>query len=248
MPAGGNLTLSAENFDVDEHYASMIPGAKAGPHVLLRVTDTGTGIPRNVIDKIFDPFFTTKEIGVGTGLGLSTVLGIVKSHGGFMNVYSEPGHTSFSLFLPALGEEISSAPPHETELPTGRGETILFVDDEPGIRVIAKALLENNGYQVLIAEDGPSALALFAREWSTIQLVLTDMAMPFMSGMSLARTLRRMNPEVRIIISTGREEECRATEIEELQVQACLAKPFTRKKLLETIEQVFSEAAPVLHE
>ena len=101
MADGGCLSLTSENFQVDEHYASMTAGAHAGPHVLIQVSDDGAGIPRHVIDKIFDPFFTTKEIGQGTGLGLSTVIGIVKSYGGFVNVYSEPGHTSFKVFLPA---------------------------------------------------------------------------------------------------------------------------------------------------
>ena len=216
--------------------------SSVGPHVLVQVTDTGTGIPRQVMDKIFDPFFTTKEIGVGTGLGLSTVLGIVKSHGGFINVYSEVGRTSFKIFLPALaGESGVVAAKSEAEVPSGNGETILVVDDEPGIRVIAEALLVKHGYNVLTAEDGPSALAIFARHSSEIQLVMTDMAMPFMDGFSLVRTVRRMNPQIKVIVSTGGDEDCRTAELETLRIQACLTKPYTRAKLLGTIEEVLSD-------
>jgi CheY-like chemotaxis protein len=199
------------------------------------------------MDKIFDPFFTTKEIGVGTGLGLSTVLGIVKTHGGFINVCSKVGRTSFKIFLPALAEESAAlAAQSEAESPSGNGETILVVDDEPGIRVIAEALLVRHGYKVLTAEDGPSALALFARHSSEIQLVLTDMAMPFIDGFSLARTVRRMNPQIKVIVSTGRDEDCRTAGLKTLRIQACLTKPYTRAKLLGTIEKVLSETPPCI--
>lgn len=245
MPNGGTLTLAAENFAVDEHYASMTPGAKAGPHVVLQVTDTGTGIPRNVLDKIFDPFFSTKEIGVGTGLGLSTVLGIVKSHGGFMNVHSEAGHTSFKVFLPALGEaQDAGSAAIETDIPLGHGETILVVDDEPGIIEIARALLVKNGYQVLTADDGPSGLAVFAQNIGRIHLVLTDMVMPFMEGLVLVRALRRIDPAVRIMVSTGRDEDCRTEELKSLHVQACLTKPYTRRTLLTTIHEILTGVVP----
>ena len=241
MPRGGQLTLQAENFDVDEHYASMSPTAKAGPHVLLQVSDSGSGIPPQVIEKIFDPFFTTKEIGVGTGLGLSTVLGIVKSHGGFVNVTSEPGHTCFKIFLPSLGEVLRDLPPPPTpDLPLGTGQTILIVDDEPAIREIAAALLGQQGYKVLVAEDGPAALALFARASSAIHLVLTDMAMPYLDGPTLIRTLRRMDPRIKIMVSTGRAEDCRSAELKSLRVEGCLAKPYTRQQLLALIHQILS--------
>jgi PAS domain S-box-containing protein len=240
MPDGGTLRLEAENFQVDDHYASMTPGAKPGPHVLIQVTDTGSGIPRHVIDKIFDPFFTTKEIGQGTGLGLSTVLGIVKSYGGFVNVYSETGHTTFRIFLPASASATPEAGVAEAVvLPSGNGETILVVDDESSIREAAASLLERHGYKVLLADDGIAALAIFARQASEIDLVLTDMVMPLMDGLTLVRTLRKMNPETRIILSTGREEECRSSEINTLRLEACLTKPFTREKLLLTLSEVF---------
>jgi len=198
MPAGGTLTLSAENFPVDEHYASMTPGAKPGPHVCFDVTDTGMGIPPQNMEKIFDPFFTTKELGHGTGLGLSSVIGIVKSHGGFMTVHSEIGRgTTFKVYLPAVVDKLERlAETPETVLPPAHGELLLLVDDEKAILQVARALLEGHGYRILTAEDATEALALFAMRKDEIKLVLTDLAMPLMDGVSLIRTLKKMKPDV----------------------------------------------------
>ncbi|MDQ6623991.1 MAG: PAS domain S-box protein [Verrucomicrobiota bacterium] len=246
MPSGGRMCLTSENFEVDEHFASMIPGATAGPHVLMEVTDDGVGIPHQVIDKIFDPFFTTKDVGKGTGLGLSTVLGIVKSYGGFMNVCSEPGQTSFKVFLPARGgATLATTASEQRSLPGGRGETILVVDDEPSVREAAQSLLSRHGYKVLVAEDGIAGLALFARHAGEIDVVLTDMVMPFMDGVTLIRTVRRIQPHSRIIISTGRDEACRSPEIEALAVDACLLKPYTREKFLMTLDEVLQRERAV---
>ena len=246
MPHGGNLTLSVENFDVDDHYASMTPGAKPGPHVMMQVSDTGTGIPRHIIDKIFDPFFTTKGVGLGTGLGLSTVLGIVKSHGGFMHVYSEAGHTSFKVFLPAAqGDDFSPETPSPVDIPTGKGQMILVVDDEIGIREVAQAVLIKHGYKVLVAEDGPAALALLARHSSEIQVMLTDMVMPFMDGPTLVRTVRKMEPDIKVILSTGRAEDSRTSEVALLHVNGCLTKPYTRETLLLMLDHVLNTSAPL---
>jgi PAS domain S-box-containing protein len=238
MPDGGTLRLTVENFAVDEHYASMTAGSKPGPHVLLQVSDEGRGIPREVLDKIFDPFFTTKQVGQGTGLGLSTVLGIVKNYGGFMNVYSEPGHTSFRVFLPASNAATTTAvisDPHS--VPSGHGEKILIVDDEPCIREAAKRVLEGWGYQPLVAEDGVSALAVYAQQPNEIDLILTDLVMPLMDGLMLIRAVRKLNPEQKIILSTGRDEDMQSPEIRSLGVDACLMKPHSREKLLVTLEE-----------
>jgi len=238
MPGGGTLRLTIENFEVDEHYASMTAGSKPGPHVLLQVSDDGRGIPRHVIDKIFDPFFTTKQVGHGTGLGLSTVLGIVKNYGGFMNLYSEPGHTSFRVFLPASNAATTIAvisDPHA--VPNGHGEKILIVDDEPCIRTAAQKVLEGWGYQPLVAEDGVSALALYAQQPNEIDLILTDLVMPLMDGLMLIRAVRKLNPEQKIILSTGRDEDMQSPEIRSLGVDACLMKPHSREKLLITLEE-----------
>ena len=239
MPEGGELCLGAENFDVDEHYASMTPGATVGPHVMLEVSDGGRGIPRHVIDKIFDPFFTTKDIGVGTGLGLSTVAGIVKSHGGFIDVSSKPGHTSFKVFLPAKGTlDSSSALQPETLVPCGSGQTILVVDDEPSIREVAEFILGSHGYKVLVAKDSPTALALYVRHMDHIAVVLTDLAMPGMDGFMLVRTLRQIEPGIKIIVSTGRANDSDPAEITALNVDDCLNKPYTTRNLLLKLSQV----------
>jgi signal transduction histidine kinase len=239
MPDGGNLSLSAENFEVDEDYATGTPGLKPGPHVLISVIDTGTGIPPPIMDKIFDAFFTTKELGKGTGLGLSTVLGIVKSHGGGVNVCSGANGTTFRVLLPAAP---GARPPAELEtqleLPLGGGETILVVDDEAGILEVAKAVLSRSGYNVLTAEDGPSALAIFAQHSKDIATVLTDCDMPIMSGLMLARTLRKMDSGTKIIISTAYDNDYGDGELSNAGVQACLNKPYTLETLLRTVDRV----------
>ena len=238
MPAGGTLCLSAENFPVDEHYASMTPGAKAGPHVRFEVTDTGMGIPAENMEKIFDPFFTTKELGHGTGLGLSSVIGIVKSHGGFMSVYSEIGRgTTFKIYLPAMmGETEVLAATTALVSPRATGELLLIVDDEKAILQVAKALLEGHGYHVVTAQEATEALAIFAEQKNEIRLVLTDLAMPLMDGIALIRTLQKMKPDVCVIASTGRGgQEQHAHELENLHVGACLTKPYNKNKLLSTL-------------
>jgi hypothetical protein len=241
MPGGGTLTLDLENFEVDDHYADMTPGARAGPHVLFEVRDTGFGISSENIDKIFDPFFTTKELTQGTGLGLSTVIGIVKSHGGFIQVYSEAGRgTSFKVFLPANVSEIAApAAADAAPLPRANGELLLIVDDENSILQVAKILLENQGYRVVTAADAPEALAIFAQRMNEIELVLTDLAMPFMDGVALIRTLQKMKPGVRVVASTGRGgQDGRADEVAHLHVRAGLTKPYNKQKLLKTLHDV----------
>jgi CheY-like chemotaxis protein len=242
MPDGGVLSLSAENFHVDEHYAAMTPGLKAGPHLLIAVNDTGTGIPPHIMANIFDPFFTTKGVGTGTGLGLSTVMGIVRDYGGTVNAESSGRGTTFRILLPASlassGDVESAA---TEELPRGRGETILVVDDEEAIRAVAEPLLCASGYQVLLAEDGPAALAIFAEHAPTIDIVLTDLAMPVMSGIALARTLRKMQPDACIIVSAGRGDDCSPAEMQEVGIVATLPKPYTQAALLRLLHQVTSQ-------
>jgi PAS domain S-box-containing protein len=245
MPNGGRLTIGAENFEVDELCASTTPGAKPGPHVKFWVTDTGVGISQAIIDKIFDPFFTTKETGKGTGLGLSTVLGIVKSHGGFLSVQSEIGTgTTFKIFLPAKVNEESSP---KSKMPAGRlggnGEHVLVVDDEASIVQMTKMVLAKHNYHVLTAEGGPDALALIAQQIEPIKIVLTDMSMPFMDGVALVRTIKKMKPGTMFIASTGQGEETRTGELESLGVRNFLTKPYDTHKLLTTVRDTLSGAA-----
>ena len=243
MPAGGMLTISAANFPVDEYYASMTAGAKAGPHVLFEVKDTGMGIAREVIDKIFDPFFTTKDVGHGTGLGLSTVIGIVKSHGGFLSVESEiASGTTFKIFLPARSDSPGTVQEDEVTIaPLANGELLLLVDDEKLILHVARELLEAHGYQVVTAGDATEALAIFAQRKDEIRLVMTDLAMPLMDGIALIRTLQKMKPEVRLIASTGQGNlEQRTHELADLNVRACLAKPYNKETLLKTLHEALN--------
>ena len=243
MPEGGSISIRAENAFVDENYARMHLEAKAGRFVLITVSDTGPGMAPEVQGRIFEPFFTTKEMTKGTGLGLSTALSIVKSHGGFINVYSELHRGSqFSVYLPALDTaEASEAGALQTDLPLGKGELILVVDDEESIREITRGTLETFGYKVLTANDGTEALALYADKKNDIAVVLTDMVMPFMDGPATIRALQRMNPQVRIIAASGLGAAQRAGEGALEGVSVFLNKPYTAEKLLKTLAQVLKD-------
>ncbi|KAB8335779.1 response regulator [Scytonema tolypothrichoides VB-61278] len=240
MPNGGQLTISAENFIVDKNYAKMYIDAQVGSYVVITVTDTGVGIPQEIIDRIFEPFFTTKDLGKGTGLGLSTVLGIVKSHGGFVNVYSEVGKgTQFKVFLPAQ-EATETLEEQDAELPNGNGELILVVDDEDSIRDVTKTSLESYNYKAITASDGIEAIALYAEHQNEISVVLTDMVMPSMDGITTIRTLKKMNPAVKIIAVSGLASSEKVNTVNNMGVKAFLSKPYTAKQLLQTISAVKS--------
>ncbi|RDH47357.1 hybrid sensor histidine kinase/response regulator [Fischerella thermalis] len=240
MPNGGTLTICAENFLVDENYARMHLDAQVGAYVAITVADTGVGIAPEIIDRIFEPFYTTKEFGKGTGLGLSTVLGIVKSHGGFVSVYSEVGKGSqFKVFLPAQQTPESLEEP-EKELPTGNGELILVVDDEDSIRDITKTSLETHNYKAITASDGIEAIALYAEHRDEISVVLTDMLMPSMDGLTTIRTLKKINPNVKIIAVSGLASTEKVNAAADIGVKAFLSKPYTAKQLLQTIGVVKS--------
>ena len=243
MPEGGSISIKAENVFVDENYARMHIEAKAGRFVVVSVSDTGPGMTPEIQSRIFEPFFTTKEMTKGTGLGLSTALTIVKSHGGFINVYSELHKGShFALYLPALdapGTVESGA--LQTDLPLGNGELILVVDDEESIREITRGTLETFGYTVMTASDGTEALALYADKKNEIAIVLTDMVMPFMDGPATIRALQRMNPKVRIIAASGLGAGQHAGEGALEGVSVFLNKPYTAEKLLKALAQVLKE-------
>ena len=246
MPDGGTLRLSAANLDLDASYASMIHEATTpGPHVLIEVSDTGSGIPPEIIERIFDPFFTTKEVGKGTGLGLSTVHGIVKSHGGFIHVDTQPGKgTTFQVWLPAAPDH-EAAPTDASHLtvPEGHGELVLVVDDEEAVRGAAQTVLEIHGYRVLQAADGTEALAVFAQNSASIAIVLTDLMMPLMDGMALIQALRTMQPAMPIIASTGLGGKARMAGLKAMQVEAVLSKPYRADALLRTIHEALHPAA-----
>jgi PAS domain S-box-containing protein len=238
MPDGGRLTISAENILIDENYARMNLEAKQGSYILVKVSDTGMGIPEDNLDRIFEPFFTTKAIGQGTGLGLSTVLGIVKSHGGFINVDSEPEQgTTFKVYLPAVAD---SEPPSCDNFipPPGHGELILIVDDEPSIQDITKTSLESHQYQALVAGDGVEAIAIYAKNADKISAVLMNIMLPVLDGLTTIRTLKKINPQVKIIATSGLISKNKLNEIVNTGANSFLAKPYTVNELLLALHEV----------
>ena len=245
MPDGGTLTISAQNHIVEselEHQGKLI---MPGFFVLLRVSDTGTGIAPDVLNKIFDPFFTTKEPGKGTGLGLSTVLGIVKSHGGFVQVDTKlNAGTTFLAYLPAQeAAQTADAEGAPVQLPTGNGELILAVDDEAAVLTMTKETLETFGYRVITARDGAEAVAAFSAHRYEIKGVLTDMLMPHMDGPATIRVLKRIDPSVKIIAASGLLDAEKVKDATGLEQIAFLMKPYTAEKLLTTVHRVLAEAA-----
>jgi len=244
MPNGGTLKLSLRNIEFDDASAAQIPGARPGRFVAFAVLDTGCGIDSTLLDKIFDPFFTTKDFGAGTGLGLSTSLGIIKSHGGFILVQSQPGKGSeFTAYFPASSSKDDSPVSH-TEFFTGKktaGNLILLVDDEEEIRTMTRLILETHGYKILEAANGSKAYKLFTENKPRIDLVLTDVQMPVMGGTDLIRKIRHSSPHMKIIAMTGYNVETNpATALPVSEIQAKLTKPFGTNLLLHTIQQVLN--------
>ncbi len=244
MPQGGTLNISAENVYLDKNYAAMNIEAQPGPHVVIQVQDTGTGMAPAILEKIFDPFFTTKELGKGTGLGLSSSLAIVKSHGGFIRVNSEPGKgTTFKVYLPAQTDPHDAALDVAPHLPRGQGQTILIVDDEASIRTITQQTLEAFGYRTLLACDGAEAVATYAQHQADIAVVLTDMMMPVMDGPATIQVLARINPRVRIIAASGMTANGQLIRSGATAARYFLPKPYTAESLLRTLAALLSAEA-----
>ena len=248
MPKGGVLTLRVETRVIDESYAAMNPEARPGAHVAISVSDTGTGIRSEIREKIFDPFFTTKDIGKGTGLGLSTVLAIVKSHRGFIQLDSEMNRGStFRIHLPAgnaKAEEIPVSTGTGTVAPFGGGELILIVDDEEVILDISRKTLEKRGYRVLTAQEGATAVALYAQHRGEIAAVLTDMMMPVMDGLSTLRALRRINPDVKVIAASGLASNMNPAKVSDAGIRYFLNKPYRAETLLKTLREAIDSREP----
>lgn len=240
MPRGGTITVSAGNTEISEQDATLHGGSLAGPYVALAVADNGTGIEQSVIDRIFEPFFTTKPVGLGTGLGLSTAQGIVRSHGGFLTVSSEAGKGSvFTVYLPTDSGGAAAIPVSQTtveDVTEGKGELILVVDDEATVRDITRQTLEFSGYKVLTAEDGAQAMEKYVHQRADIALVVTDMMMPVLDGATLIAALRRINPEVLIIAMSG--DATQAEQALKAGTSHFLSKPFTAEVLLSTVFEV----------
>jgi two-component system cell cycle sensor histidine kinase/response regulator CckA len=252
MPSGGKLTLTTRNVPEAESRKTSVPDMQPGEYVLIEVTDTGTGIPPEIVDKIFEPFFTTKEVGKGTGLGLSTVYGIVKQTGGFIDLKSVVGEgTTFRIFLPrhvptaeekaeaaaeaAMPVAAATKPAPAADL-TGQG-TILLVEDEDGLRGLNARGLTQRGYTVLQAANGVEALKLMSAHAGEIDLVVSDVVMPEMDGPTLLRELRARNPDTKIIFVSGYAEGAFEKNLPEGEQFAFLAKPFTLKQLVAAVKE-----------
>lgn len=244
MSNGGRLTIRAGTQTVSESQARTNHGLTAGQYVVVSVTDTGTGIPSEITDRIFEPFFTTKAVGKGTGLGLSTAMAIIESHNGTIDVVTESGKgTQFRVYLPAVQveEPIAHHWDQTRDLPNGSGELILVVDDEVSIRDITKETLEVYGYKVLTANDGSEAIAYYVKHQDQIKVVLTDLIMPFMDGETTIRSLKKINPAVKIIVMSGLAETERVEQVESLGIEQFLTKPYTAEKLLESLKNTIQQ-------
>lgn len=237
MPNGGILQIAAENLLLTEQDARMHLDASAGFYVVVTVADAGTGIPPDVLPRIFDPFFTTKEVGKGTGLGLSAVLGIVKSHGGFVDVQSEVNQGSkFKVYLPASESTVLQTT-DDLELLSGHQELILVVDDEASICEVTKAMLEIYNYRVLTANDALEAIALLAQYKNKIQGVLMDIMMPSMDGLAAITLLRQFNPNLYVVAMSGLNSTEAVAQAESLGFQGFLPKPFATRELLQILHK-----------
>jgi len=241
MPEGGSLVIEAANIALDRAVALGRSEPVSGSHVVLSVSDTGQGMPPEVLGRIFEPFYTTKEPGQGTGLGLSTVQGIVKTHDGFIEVSSQVGKgTTFKVYLPAVLTE-GQAEPGGTDtahLVRGHGELILAVDDDVAILQMLRETLEAFGYRVLTAGNGLEALPLYQKHAGEIAVVITDMMMPVLDGPATIQMLRQINPRLKTIGVSGLGSEATVTKSGKLSVQAFLKKPYRTETLLRTLREV----------
>ena len=208
MPAGGSLSVAVDNVELTETEARGIPEGRPGAFVVILVSDTGTGIPPDVLARIFEPFFTTKPAGSGTGLGLSTTARIIKTHGGFLAVQSRLGEgTTFEIYLPRSGDaEMEAAAGETAELAPGNGELILVADDDAAVGELLRRCLEEHGYRVVLAANGVEAVSLFKQHGSAVALVVTDIAMPLMDGIQAAKAMRQVRPRVPILFLSGEPE------------------------------------------
>ncbi len=244
MPRGGRISILVEAVSIDLSHGLLHPGITPGRYVCISVTDTGCGIPPENMEKIFDPFFTTKELSKGTGLGLAITMGIVRSHGGFLNASSEVNKgTTFKVYLPSeeVGAKADTRKIEKVEWPRGNGEWILVVDDEIPILTVIQQTLMAFGYQVLTAEHGAQAIGLFAANRDKIALVLTDMMMPVMDGPATILALREIDPTIKIVAASGLNANNVLVKSGQLGTKYFLAKPYTTGALLNTLKNVLME-------
>lgn len=237
MPAGGDLYLETQNVVLDEN--QVLPyQLRPGPFVKGMVTDTGMGIGEKVLDRIFDPFFTTKEMGRGTGLGLASAYGIIKSHGGIINVFSEKGMGStFTFYLPASSKEIVKFETGDDKLLQGT-ERVLLVDDEQVILSVGRRMLERLGYKVITAASGKEAFQIYSESKGRINLVVLDMVMPELSGEQTYKLLKEHDPQVKVLLSTGYSIHGQAAELLASGCNGFIQKPFNLQEFSRKLREV----------
>ncbi len=252
MPGGGELYLETQNIVLDESRFKPVARRK-GPFVKISVTDTGIGMDEKTKDRIFEPFFTTREMGRGTGLGLASAYGIIKNHSGFIKVYSEKGQgTTFNIYLPASIRKGTqdSLPDAETEPETAVfDETILIIDDEAMILNVATDMLKTLGYRILTANNGPAAIELYRQQMNRIDLIILDMIMPDMSGSEVFDELKRINPRIKILLSSGYSLNSQAAQILDRGCDGFIQKPFTLRDISRQMREILgnkTKASPQL--
>jgi len=237
MPGGGRLRILSESLEVAAGDPGVPPGLSPGRYVRLTVADTGQGMSREVQRKMFEPFFTTKPPGEGTGLGLAMVYGIVKNHGGQIAVASRPGHgTAVRLYLPALEGTIQVLPRRPPQVPGG-AETVLVVDDEVTILELAREILADKGYGVVLARNGEEALHVYGQYGDSIALVVLDIVMPRLGGKETYRRLKEMDPNVKVVVSSGFSRHGQAHDLMEMGADAFVQKPYRPEDLAAVVRQ-----------
>jgi two-component system cell cycle sensor histidine kinase/response regulator CckA len=245
MRDGGRLTIATDSVELDADFAARHPGSTPGPHVRLSIQDTGTGMSREVLTRIFEPFFTTKDPGKGTGLGLSTVYGIVKQSGGYIGVESTPGEgTRFDIYLPRVEDPASESPAASPAPPRGT-ETVLVVEDETSLRLLLRAMLPAYGYEVRVAPTALAAIDICSQSPgdASIDLLLTDIVMPDMNGLELARRIRHLRPGVRVLYMSGYTEDVLLQRGELESGSFMIAKPFSGAALARKVREALDSRA-----
>ena len=244
MPDGGDLFVEVENIELDEHYTRIKPfNIRSGRYVKLSVTDTGVGMDAETRKRIFEPFFSTKEKGMGTGLGLASAYGIIKNHGGFINCYSEIGHgTTFNIYFPESDKAIVDEERlRDDELITGvpgGSETILFVDDEEEILAVGRKILAGLGYRVITAPDGKTSLEIYTDRGDQIDLVVLDYVMPGMGGREVFETLRQIDPDVRVLLSSGYSSNNQVAHMLKNGCKGFIQKPYDAVRMARKIREI----------
>jgi len=237
MPGGGDLYLETKNMIVDANFEKRY-SVKPGKYVKMSMTDTGVGMDEKIRERIFEPFFTTKEMGRGTGLGLASAYGIIKGHGGFINVYSEKGHgTTFGIYLPATEKEVPAEKVPAKEVLKGY-ETILLVDDEDMVINVSREILDALGYKVIVARTGPEAIEIYKARQEEIDLIILDMIMPGMGGGDAFDALKSINPQIKVILSSGFSINGRPAKMLDRGCQAFIQKPYSMGDLSQKIRVV----------